>query len=200
MRPVSVVRARMVPLDRANVDTDQIIPKQHLKSIKRTGFGRYLFSEWRRDPDFVLNRPEYQGAEVLVAGDNFGCGSSREHAPWSLQDYGFRVVVSSSFADIFQNNCHRIGLLPVVVSPAQLRQLMDIATEDPETEVTVDLEAQTVTAPGFHAEFAIDPFVKSCLLNGWDDVALTERHLAEIEAFEVRRPAWMPELEPVIPE
>jgi 3-isopropylmalate/(R)-2-methylmalate dehydratase small subunit len=184
---------RMVPLDRANVDTDQIIPKQFLKRIERSGFGPFLFYDWRRDdPDFVLDRPEYRGASVLVAGANFGCGSSREHAPWSLQDAGFKVVIASSFADIFRNNCQKIGLLAVQLPEASVRRLMELAEEDPTTAVTVDLESRSVTAAGFTEQFELDGFARECLLNGWDDVALTLRHEDAIGAFEQRREAWLP--------
>ena len=184
---------RMAPLDRANVDTDQIIPKQFLKRIERSGFGPYLFYDWRRnEPDFVLNRPEYQGASVLLAGQNFGCGSSREHAPWALEDAGFRVVIAPGFADIFRSNCLKIGLLPVQLAEPSVRWLMDLATEDPATAVTVDLEAQTITAAGFTERFDVDPFARECLLNGWDDVGLTLRHVDAIEAYEARRASWLP--------
>ncbi len=184
---------RMVPLDRANVDTDQIIPKQFLKRIERSGFGPYLFYDWRRnEPDFVLNRPEYQGASVLLAGQNFGCGSSREHAPWALEDAGFRVVIAPGFADIFRSNCLKIGLLPVQLPEPSVRWLMELATEDPATGVTVDLEAQTITAAGFTERFDVDPFARECLLNGWDAVALSLRHVDAIAAYEARRASWLP--------
>jgi 3-isopropylmalate/(R)-2-methylmalate dehydratase small subunit len=184
---------RMAPLDRANVDTDQIIPKQFLKRIERSGFGPFLFYDWRRnDPDFVLNRPEYQGASVLLAGPNFGCGSSREHAPWSLEDAGFRVVIASSFADIFCNNCLKIGLLPVQLPEASVRRLMDLALEDPAVMVTVDLEAMTVAAAGYDERFELDSFSRECLLNGWDGVGLTLRHEDAIAAHEAHRPPWLP--------
>ena len=186
---------RMVPLDRANVDTDQIIPKQFLKRIERSGFGPFLFYDWRRnEPDFVLDRPEYRGASVLLAGANFGCGSSREHAPWSLQDAGFRVVIAPSFADIFRNNCHKIGLLPVQLPEASVRRLMELAREDPRTEVVVDLEAQTVSAAGFSEPFESDPFARECLLNGWDDIGLTLRDEESIAAYEQRREPWLPKV------
>src|SRR5256884_8569577 len=150
MEPFNHVTGVLAPLDRANVDTDQIIRKQFLKRIERSGFGPFLFYDWRRqDQDFVLNRAEYQGASVLVAGPNFGCGSSREHAPWSLEDAGFRVVVAPSFADIFRSNCLKIGLLPVELPQASVRRLMELAEEDPTTTVTVDLESLTVSAAGF---------------------------------------------------
>jgi 3-isopropylmalate/(R)-2-methylmalate dehydratase small subunit len=184
---------RMAPLDRANVDTDQIIPKQFLKRIERSGFGPFLFYDWRRnDPEFVLNRAEYEGATVLVTGPNFGCGSSREHAPWSLQDAGFRAVIAPSFADIFLSNCLKIGLLPVALPEASVRRLLELAEEDPATTVAVDLEAGTVTAAGFSERFEIDAYARECLLNGWDAVALTLRHEDEIAAFEARREGWLP--------
>jgi 3-isopropylmalate/(R)-2-methylmalate dehydratase small subunit len=183
----------MVPLDRANVDTDQIIPKQFLKRIERSGFGPFLFYDWRRnDPDFVLEQLEYQGASVLLAGPNFGCGSSREHAPWSIQDAGFRVVIAPSFADIFRNNCLKVGLLPIELPEASVHRLMELAREDPTTAVTVDLESQTVKAASFDEPFEIDPFAKECLLNGWDDVGLTLRHEDAIAAYESRREDWLP--------
>jgi len=183
----------MAPLDRANVDTDQIIPKQFLKRIDRSGFGPFLFYDWKRsDPEFVLNRPEYTAASVLVAGPNFGCGSSREHAPWSIQDAGFRAVIAPGFGDIFRNNCLKIGLLPVQLPEASVRRLLELATEDPTTPVTVDLEAGTVTAAGFGESFELDAFSRECVLNGWDDVALTLRHEDQIAAFEARREDWLP--------
>ena len=184
---------RMAPLDRANVDTDQIIPKQFLKRIERSGFGPFLFYDWRRnEPDFVLDRPEHAGATVLVTGPNFGCGSSREHAPWSLQDAGFQVVIAPSFADIFRSNCLKIGLLPVALPEASVRRLLELAREDPATTVAVDLEALTVTAAGFAERFELDPYARECLLNGWDAIALTLRHADEIEAYEGRREPWLP--------
>jgi 3-isopropylmalate/(R)-2-methylmalate dehydratase small subunit len=193
MEPFRAHEGRMAPLDRANVDTDQIIPKQFLKRIERSGFGPFLFYDWRRnEPDFVLDRPEYEGATVLVTGPNFGCGSSREHAPWSLQDAGFRAVIASSFADIFRTNCLKIGLLPVALPEASVRRLLELAAEDPATAVTVDLESQTVTAAGFSERFELDPYARECLLNGWDAVALTLRHQDEIAAYEARRESWLP--------
>ena len=184
---------RMAPLDRANVDTDQIIPKQFLKRIERSGFGPFLFYDWKRnDPHFVLNRPQYAGSTVLVAGPNFGCGSSREHAPWSLQDAGFRAVIAPGFADIFRGNCLKIGLLPVELPEASVRRLLELALEDPSTTVSVDLESLTVTAAGLSERFEIDPFARECLLNGWDAVALTLRHEDAITAYEATRDAWLP--------
>ncbi len=187
MRKFSRHTGRMVPLDRADVDTDQIIPKQFLKRIERSGFGPFLFYDWRKDPAFVLNRPEHAGASILVAGPNFGCGSSREHAPWAIEDAGFRVVVAPSFADIFRANCGKIGLLAVELPEARVRQLMELAEENPALEITVDLESQTVVAPGFEAHFEIDGYTRENLLNGWDEVALTLRHEAAIAAFEASR-------------
>jgi 3-isopropylmalate/(R)-2-methylmalate dehydratase small subunit len=182
----------MAPLDRANVDTDQIIPKQFLKSIKRTGFEAGLFYDWRRGGDFVLDRPQHRGATVLVAGPNFGCGSSREHAAWAIQQSGYQAVMAPSFGDIFRNNCHKIGLLPVQLPEGQIRQLLEIASAAPDTEVEVDLERQSVRCDGLEARFEIDPFVKQCLVNGWDDVALALRHEDAISAHEAERPGWMP--------
>jgi 3-isopropylmalate/(R)-2-methylmalate dehydratase small subunit len=193
MQPFRRHEGRMAPLDRANVDTDQIIPKQFLKRIERSGFGPFLFYDWRRnDPGFVLNRPEYEGATVLVAGPNFGCGSSREHAPWSLEDAGFRAVIAPSFADIFRTNCLKIGLVPVALPDASVRRLLELAEEDPTTTVTVDLESQTVSAAGFSERFELDPYARECLLNGWDAVALTLRQDGEIAAYESRRDPWLP--------
>jgi 3-isopropylmalate/(R)-2-methylmalate dehydratase small subunit len=193
MEPLRTHVGRMAPLDRANVDTDQIIPKQFLKRIERSGFGPFLFYDWRRnDPDFVLNQPQYDGASVLVTGPNFGCGSSREHAPWSLQDAGFRAVVAPDFADIFRSNCLKIGLLPVQLPEASVRRLLDLATEDPATTVTVDLETETVSAAGFSERFSIDPFARECLLSGWDAVGLTLRSEDAITDYESRRDPWLP--------
>ena len=193
MRAFRRHEGRMAPLDRANVDTDQIIPKQFLKRIERSGFGPFLFYDWRRnEPDFVLSRPDYQGASVLVAGPNFGCGSSREHAPWALEDAGFRAVIAPSFADIFRSNCLKIGLVPVQLPDGSVRQLMEVAAGEPATMVTVDLEELTVSAPGFSERFQVDPFARECLLNGWDTVALTLRHEAAIAAYEARRDPWLP--------
>jgi 3-isopropylmalate/(R)-2-methylmalate dehydratase small subunit len=183
----------MAPLDRANVDTDQIIPKQFLKRIERSGFGPFLFYDWKRsDPGFVLNQPERQGATVLVAGPNFGCGSSREHAPWALEDAGFRVVIAPSFGDIFRSNCLKIGLLPVQLPEASVRRLLDLAAEEPTVTVEVDLEASTVSAEGFSEPFEIDPFARDCLLNGWDAISLTLRHEDAIAAYERQRDHWLP--------
>ncbi len=182
----------MAPLDRADVDTDQIIPKQFLKRIERTGYGPFLFYDWRQADDFVLNRPEHKGASVLVTGANFGCGSSREHAPWAIRDAGFRAIVAPTFADIFKANCYKTGLLAVTLPDSQVRHLIDLASEDPATEVTVDLEAQQVRGEGFAYRFEIDAFVRECLLGGLDDIGLVERHQSSISDYEAKRSAWLP--------
>ncbi|HAV35550.1 MAG TPA: 3-isopropylmalate dehydratase small subunit [Massilia sp.] len=209
MDKFTVHEGLVAPLDRANVDTDAIIPKQFLKSIRRTGFGPNLFDEWRYldhgepgqdcstrplNPDFVLNQPRYQGASILLTRKNFGCGSSREHAPWALQQYGFRAIVAPSFADIFFNNCYKSGLLPIVLSEAQVDQLFNEVKAFDGFKLVVDLENQVLRTPdgriGF--EFAIDEFRKYCLLNGLDDIGLTLRHADEIRAFEERHLARQP--------
>lgn len=197
MEPVSTITGTAAPLPRANIDTDQIIPKQFLKRVERSGFGEFLFYDWAADvegeldPDFVLNKPEHAEAVVLVTGPNFGSGSSREHAPWALDDWGFRAVIAPSFADIFANNCTKIGLLPIVLTDDEVAALTSIA-EVPGHVVTVDLQTQTVTAEGFEASFEIDPFTKDCLLNGHDHIALSLQHGDEIAAFEEHRPAYLP--------
>ncbi len=194
----------VAPLDRVDVDTDQIIPKQFLKSIARTGFDAGLFFDWRfrpdgsPNPDFVLNKPEYQGVSVLVSGRNFGSGSSREHAPWALQQFGFRVVVAPSFADIFRNNCHQNGLLPVALPDSIVRQLLDRAASQPGYRLSIDLENQTVADErDTLASFDIDPAVKHRLLNGLDDIGLTLQHADAIESFEQRRSTFLPHTEAV---
>ena len=194
MEAVVVVSGRAVPLDRTDVDTDQIIPSDWLKRVERTGFGAGLFSEWRDDRDFVLNKPEFAGATILVAGHNFGTGSSREHAVWALMDYGFRAVVSSRFADIFRNNCTKQGLLPVQVSEELNRALLDAVENDPALELTIDVERGTIEAPaaGLTGTFPLDEFTRQRLLNGWDDIGLTLRHEADIETFEQSRPDFLP--------
>ncbi len=186
--PVSGIAA---PMPLVNIDTDMIIPKQFLKTIKRTGLGVNLFDEMRYDdngdeiPEFVLNKPAYRKAEILVAGDNFGCGSSREHAPWALKDFGIRVVISTSFADIFHNNCFKNGILPVVLSKEQVDVLMDDADKGENARITVDLESQTVTAAdGTTFSFEVDPFKKHCLLEGLDDIGLSMQKMDAIETFE----------------
>jgi 3-isopropylmalate/(R)-2-methylmalate dehydratase small subunit len=192
MEPVTTVVGRALPLDRADVDTDQIIPTEYLKRVERTGFGEFLFDSWRKDPEFVLNRPEYAGASILIAGPNFGSGSSREHAVWALEDAGFKAVIAPSFADIFRNNCHKIGLLPVELPNESVRALMDAVLDDPTTEITVDLDAQAVTAEAVDERFEIDPHTRWRLLQGLDDIGLTLRHAEEISSFEETRPSWLP--------
>ena len=194
MEAVQVVTGTAVPLDRSDVDTDQIIPSDWLKRVERTGFGAGLFAEWRDDRDFVLNREEYAGATILVAGPNFGTGSSREHAVWALQDYGFRAVVSPQFADIFRNNCTKAGLVPVQVTPEAGRALLDAVEADPALELTIDVAAGTVGAPaaGIESAFPLDEFTRERLLNGWDDIGLTLRYEDDIPAYEARRDDWLP--------
>jgi 3-isopropylmalate/(R)-2-methylmalate dehydratase small subunit len=192
VEPVKRVTGRMAPLDRADVDTDQIIPKQFLKRIERTGYGPFLFYDWRQADDFVLNRPEHQGASVLVTGENFGCGSSREHAPWAIRDAGFRAIIAPSFADIFRANCFKTGLLSVTLPDSQVRHLIDLASEDPAVEVTVDLEAQQVRGDGFTYRFEVDAFARECLLGGLDEIGLVERHQDDIAVYERGRASWLP--------
>ncbi len=185
------------PLDRPNVDTDQIIPKQFLKRIERTGFGQFLFFDWRYqgdgktpDPAFELNAPQYQGATILVAGKNFGCGSSREHAPWALNQYGFRAIIAPSYADIFYNNCFKNGMLPLTLPEETVNDLLARA-KSPGYTLTVDLESQTVSdAQGFSTRFDVDPFRRHLLLNGLDDIGLTLQHESDIAAYESKRPSW----------
>jgi 3-isopropylmalate/(R)-2-methylmalate dehydratase small subunit len=193
MQPFKTLTALAAPLDRTNVDTDQIIPKQFLKRIERTGYGEFLFFDWRRkpngdpDPDFELNDPRYQGAKILIAGKNFACGSSREHAAWALSDYGFRAVIAPTFADIFFSNAGKNGIVLVRLSEEQVAQLLSNAKTIPNYQLTVSLEDQTVTdARGFHATFEVDPFRKFCLIEGLDDIGLTLRHSAALDAFETQ--------------
>ena len=195
MKPFTVHRGRVAPLDRVNVDTDQIIPKQFLKRIEKTGFGQFVFYDWRfgadgkKNPDFVLHEPRYEGASILVAGKNFGCGSSREHAVWALADFGFRAVISSSFADIFANNSTKNGFLTVLLSEDDAALLMQRAQEIDNYTVTVDLEKCEVRdEQGFSGKFPMDEFVRHCLLNGLDDIGLTLQHEAEISDYETRHP------------
>ena len=194
MDPVRVITGRAVPLDRSDVDTDQIIPSDWLKRVERTGFGAGLFGEWRDDRGFVLNQPEYAGATVLVAGPNFGTGSSREHAVWALTDYGFTAVVSPRFGDIFRNNATKAGLVPVQVDGDTGRALLDAVAADPTLELTIDVERRIVSAPavGIEAPFPLDDFTRFRLLEGLDDIGLTLRHDAEIGAYEATRARWMP--------
>lgn len=182
----------VAPLDRANVDTDQIIPKQFLKRIERTGYGEFLFHDWRSEPGFVLNQPQYRGASILVAGKNFGCGSSREHAPWALLQYGFRAVIAPSFADIFRNNSLKNGLLPVELTETEVADLMRRAQS--RCQLTVDLETCRVTGESFEAGFAINDFARRCLLEGLDDIGLTLQHAEEISTFENARANWLPSI------
>ena len=191
MRPFTTHTGLVLPLDRANVDTDQIIPKQFLKRIERTGFGKFLFFDWRylddeaSNPQFELNFPQYAGATVLLARRNFGCGSSREHAPWALEDYGFRAIIAPSFADIFYNNCFKNGLLPIRLAESEVDALFRRAAEYPGYQLTVDLERQTVTDPfGLSQPFEVDAFRRHCLLDGLDDIGLTLAHEAKITAYE----------------
>jgi 3-isopropylmalate/(R)-2-methylmalate dehydratase small subunit len=196
MRAFTTLTGRAVPLDRADVDTDQIVPAEYLKRIERTGFGPFLFDSWRRDPDFVLNRPEYVGATILVTGRNFGSGSSREHAVWALEDHGFRAILAPSFADIFGNNCTKVGLLPVVLPEPAIRGLLDAVTAHPALEITVDLVGRRVTGAGVDEPFSIDDFTRWRLLEGLDDIGLTLRHLDAIDGFERARPARLPTVTP----
>jgi 3-isopropylmalate/(R)-2-methylmalate dehydratase small subunit len=194
MQPFRVHQGKAAPLHRANVDTDQIIPKQFLKRIEKTGFGEFLFHDWRKtedgklEPSFVLNQAQYDGASILIAGKNFGCGSSREHAVWALADYGFRAVVAPSFADIFANNCTKNGVVTVALNEEEVAELARRA-EKPGYELTVDLEKLKVRdAQGFEASFALDEFIRHCLLEGLDDIGLTLQHEAEIAAYEAEHP------------
>jgi 3-isopropylmalate/(R)-2-methylmalate dehydratase small subunit len=193
MEPFRTLTALAAPLDRTNVDTDQIIPKQFLKRIERTGYGEFLFFDWRRtasgeqDPTFVLNEPRYKGAKILIAGKNFACGSSREHAAWALSDFGFRAVIAPSFADIFFSNAGKNGIVLVKLSEKQVAELLNNARTLPNYQLTVSLENQTVTdSQGFKATFEIDPFRKFCLIEGLDDIGLTLRHVAALDSFEAK--------------
>jgi 3-isopropylmalate/(R)-2-methylmalate dehydratase small subunit len=194
MQSVRVITGRGVPLRRSDVDTDQVIPSDWLKRIERTGFGEGLFSEWRESSDFVLNQDRYKGANVLVAGPNFGTGSSREHAVWALQDYGFAAVLSSRFADIFRNNSTKTGLLTVTVDQSVIERLWDLLEEQPDTEIVVDVEARRVAVPsaGIDEPFPLDDFTQYRFLEGLDDIGLTLRHESDITQYETKRPAWMP--------
>ena len=194
MNPVRAISGRALPLERSDVDTDQIIPASWLKRVERTGFGQGLFGAWRDQRDFVLNRPEYAGATVLVAGPNFGTGSSREHAVWALTDYGFEAVISSRFGDIFRNNATKCGLVPVQLPQDVVETLMAAIKKDPSLELTVDVERLKVQAPaaGIEASFPLDAFTQHRLLEGLDDIGLTLRHETDIAAYEGRRPGWLP--------
>ena len=194
MEPVTIITGRAVPLDRSDVDTDQIIPSDWLKRVERTGFGAGLFSEWREDPEFVLNLPQFGEANILVAGANFGVGSSREHAVWSIMDYGFRAVITPRFGDIFRNNAAKNGLVPVVVPADVAETLLRAVEEDPSVEITVDVESRRVTVPslGIDVEFPLDDSTRERFLQGLDDIGITLGHEDKITAFEATRPAWMP--------
>jgi 3-isopropylmalate/(R)-2-methylmalate dehydratase small subunit len=194
MEAVQIISGTAVPLDRSDVDTDQIIPSDWLKRVERTGFERGLFSEWRDDRDFVLNKEEHAGASILVAGANFGTGSSREHAVWAIQQHGFRAVVSPRFGDIFRNNATKNGLVPVQLSAAGVRTLMDAVTADPTLELTIDIELRTLEATGidFLESFPLEDAIVHRFLHGLDDIGLTLRQEAAITTFEARRPTWMP--------
>ncbi len=195
MKPIRVITGTAVPLDRSDVDTDQIIPADWLKRVERTGFGAGLFSSWREaDRDFVLNQPQYGGASILIAGPNFGTGSSREHAVWALTDYGFEAVISSRFADIFRNNSTKAGLVPVTVPPDVAEALLRAVEADPSLEITIDIERRLVSAPavGIQASFPLDDFTQHRLLEGLDDIGLTLRNQDDIDSYEISRPNWLP--------
>ena len=192
MQPVKVIEGTALPVDRSDVDTDQIIPAEYLKRIERTGFGPFLFAEWRKDPSFVLNDPRHAGASIVLGGPNFGCGSSREHAAWAIEDAGFKAVIAPSFGDIFRSNCTKIGLLPVQLAAAPARALMDAVLKDPTTKIVVDLEAKIVRGPGLEEAFEIDDFTRWRLLEGLDDIGLTLRNEPAITAYEATRASWLP--------
>jgi len=192
MEPIKKITGTAVPLDRSDVDTDQIIPAEYLKRVERTGFGPFLFAEWRKDPSFVLNDERYAGASILLVGANFGCGSSREHAPWAIEDAGFKAVIAPSFADIFRGNCLKIGVLPVQLPPGSVRALMDAVGDDPATQIVVDLETKTLSAPGVDETFEIDDFTQWRLLEGLDDIGLSLRNEEKITAYESAREPWLP--------
>ena len=192
MEPVRRIVGRALPLARADVDTDQIIPSHWLKRLERTGYGPGLFEAWRKDPAFVLNDPRYRGAAILLAGANFGCGSSREHAVWALLDAGFRAVIAPRLADIFRNNALRNGLVPVEIDDGSFAQLVDAVRRDPATTIAIDIEGSTMQAPGVRAAFPLDEFTRTRLLEGLDDIAVTLRHEGDVAAYEAKRPEWLP--------
>ena len=192
MEPIGRIEGTALPLDRSDVDTDQIIPAEHLKRIERTGFGPFLFEAWRKDPTFILNDARYDGATILLTGPNFGCGSSREHAPWAIEDHGFKAVIAPSFADIFRNNCLKIGLLPIELREESVRALMDASLDDPETRIEIDLDTLTVRAPGLDETFDMEQFTRWRLMEGLDDIGLTLRHTDAIDAYEAARAGWLP--------
>jgi 3-isopropylmalate/(R)-2-methylmalate dehydratase small subunit len=194
MQPVREIVGRAVPLDRSDVDTDQIIPSDWLKRVERTGFGEGLFSEWRESSGFVLNQEQFEGAQILIAGPNFGTGSSREHAPWALEDYGFRAVISPRFADIFRNNCLKIGLLPVELPAGVVTRIMRTVEDDPSIEIVIDVVDRRVAVPAIDLDepFELADFHHYRLLEGLDDIGITLRHVTDIDAFEATRPTWTP--------
>ena len=192
MEPIGRIEGTALPLDRSDVDTDQIIPAEHLKRIERTGFGPFLFEAWCKDPTFILNDARYDGATILLTGPNFGCGSSREHAPWAIEDHGFKAVIAPSFADIFRNNCLKIGLLPIELREESVRALMDASLDDPETRIEIDLDTLTVRAPGLDETFDMEQFTRWRLMEGLDDIGLTLRHTDAIDAYEASRAGWLP--------
>ena len=192
MEPVRRIVGRALPLARADVDTDQIIPSHWLKRLERTGYGPGLFEAWRKDPAFVLNNPRYHGAVVLLAGANFGCGSSREHAVWALLDAGYRAVIAPRLADIFRSNALRNGLLPIEIDADSVEKLVDAVRRDPATTIAIDVERSTVQAPGIQTTFVLDEFSRTRLLEGLDDIAVTLRHETDIGMFEAKRPEWLP--------
>lgn len=197
MEKFTTLTTTALPMRRSNVDTDQIIPAVFLKRVTKTGFEDALFHHWRQDPDFVLNKPEYAGAEVLITGTDFGTGSSREHAVWALRDYGFKVVISPRFADIFRGNAGKQGLVAAQVEAADVERLWAVVEADPKTPITVDLEARTIAVGNVQVEFQIDDYTRWRLLEGLDDIALTLRNEQDITDFEARRPSWMPTTLPV---
>ncbi|HEX4992948.1 MAG TPA: 3-isopropylmalate dehydratase small subunit [Rubrobacteraceae bacterium] len=194
MEPVQRVSGKALPLGWDDVDTDQIVPSDALKRIERTGFGQFLFSQWREDPEFVMNRSEHEGAVVLLAGKNFGSGSSREHAPWAIQDYGFGAVIAPSFADIFKNNCAKIGLLAIELPEEAVKKLVDAVREDPKTVITAELTERTVTGPNVRETFDMDDFTRRRLMEGLDDISLTLTHEDELEEYERSRPDYLPKV------
>ena len=194
MQPVERVVGKALPLGWSDVDTDQIVPSDALKRIERTGFGQFLFSQWREDPEFVMNRAEHDEAVILIAGENFGSGSSREHAPWAIQDYGFGAVIAPSFADIFKNNCSKIGLLAVELPEEAVEALLEAVREDPATEITVELTERVVTGPNVYETFEMDDFTRQRLMEGLDDISLTLTHEDDLEAFEGGRPSYLPKV------
>lgn len=196
MKPIKQIKGSALPLGRSDVDTDQIIPSEWLKKVERTGFGAGLFSEWREDPSFVLNNPAYKGANIILAGPNFGTGSSREHAVWALTDYGFEAVISPRFGDIFRNNSTKAGLVPVVISQQDVDAISEQVLKDPKTEIVIDISNKTVSVPsiGLVVSFPIDDFTQFRLLEGLDDIGLSLRYEKDISSFESKRPSWLPSM------